>query len=259
MNPLVRHKILLIFSLTFTLLSCNGLFDGVYDRPIENENVTTSGRLYIDASDWEEWHYIDFDKISKLSINDSLYNPSSAWETYSIPTEAIDKSGDVHGIYTYWYDVYGAGITSYEYREFSQTLPQPEPENWTIAVHRNNVRTNGCGVSATNFHNISDLPTDDEFYSNLTYIYDEWNETDVWTIQDKMLLGLIGNQGIYINNEISKWLKVMLPPIPPSFTLNNQVFVFRTVDGLYGALQLENYQSSTGTKCCLTINYKYPL
>ncbi|MDE6714946.1 MAG: HmuY family protein, partial [Muribaculaceae bacterium] len=68
-----------------------------------------------------------------------------------------------------------------------------------------------------------------------------------------------GNQGILVNNVLSTWLKVNLPPIPPSFTLNNKVFIIKTPEGRFGAIQLENYQSSTGVKCCLTINYKYPL
>lgn len=33
----------------------------------------------------------------------------------------------------------------------------------------------------------------------------------------------------------------------------------RTPDGEYAALQLENYQNALGTKCHLTINYRYPL
>ena len=49
-----------------------------------------------------------------------------------------------------------------------------------------------------------------------------------------------------------------IPPMPPAFSLNNHVFILRLKDGTYAALQLENYQSSTGKKCWLTINYKYP-
>ncbi|MDE5550640.1 MAG: HmuY family protein, partial [Bacteroidaceae bacterium] len=49
-----------------------------------------------------------------------------------------------------------------------------------------------------------------------------------------------------------------IPPMPPTFKLNNHVFIVRFADDTYAAIQLENYQSPTGTKCCLTINYKYP-
>ena len=35
-------------------------------------------------------------------------------------------------------------------------------------------------------------------------------------------------------------------------------FTHNVDDGTYAALQLVNYQSNKGVKCCLTINYKYP-
>lgn len=259
MNLTSIYKSLSTICISAILTGCNGMFDWVYDQPNQNENITVSGKLYIDASDWEEWHYIDFDSISAKSIENPEYNPSSAWITMRVPVAPVENSENKAGIYTYWYDVYGAGITDYEFRSYQPTAVQPEPGSWTIAVHRNNVRTNNCTVAATEYHSINDLPDDKDYYKSLTYLSDEWNETDVWTIQDKMLLGLIGNQGIYINNTLSSWLSVMLPPIPPSFTLNNKVFIIKTPSGEYGAIQLENYQSSTGVKCCMTINYKYPL
>ena len=47
--------------------SCNGIFEGIYDKPSsENEygfiavdEGTRTGRIYIDATDYTEWHYID--------------------------------------------------------------------------------------------------------------------------------------------------------------------------------------------------------
>lgn len=74
-----------------------------------------------------------------------------------------------------------------------------------------------------------------------------------------MLLGLIGNQGIDINSTLSSWLTIDIPPMPPAFTLDSRVYILRLDDGSLAALQLENYQSNTGTKCCLTIKYRYPL
>ncbi|MDE6715271.1 MAG: HmuY family protein, partial [Muribaculaceae bacterium] len=163
----------------------------MYDKPIENENITTQGKLYIDATNWEQWHYIDFDSITERADKNPQYNPSSAWITMPVPVTPIVHADDGAGIYTYWYDVYGAGISDYEFRSYQPTSPQSEPESWTIAIHRNNIRTNGCSAAATDFTNINNLPTEKEFYQSLTYQPDDWNETDVWTIQDKMLLGLI--------------------------------------------------------------------
>ena len=125
-------------------------------------------------------------------------------------------------------------------------------------MHRNNVRTNGGAAYETSYTSMSDLPESSEAFADATFTPDEWNKLDVWTVQDQMLQGLIGNQGIEVNPVLSTWLKVDLPPVPPVFTLNNHVFIVRFPDHTCAAIQLENYQSPAGTKCCLTINYKYP-
>ena len=52
-----------------SLSACNGILDDIYDEPLakdENgygfifvDNKTNTGRIYIDATDYTEWHYID--------------------------------------------------------------------------------------------------------------------------------------------------------------------------------------------------------
>ena len=102
------------------------------------------------------------------------------------------------------------------------------------------------------------LPKQSSDFSGGDFKPDEWSETDVWVDQSRMLQSLVGNQGIKINKVLSSWLTVNIPPIPPDFTSNNHVFLIRFKDGHYAAVQLENYMNSEGTKCWLTINYKYP-
>ena len=242
------------------LTGCHGIFSGIYDEPADEDTpqVTAAGQLYIDASSWTQWHFIDLDEVVDSVRLDSLYNPSQAWVTYPIPLTAV--AGDTEdGIYTYWFDVFGQGLSNREFREFTPTAAQEEPEHWTFAVHRNNVMTNGCTVAATDYTDIDALPTGTDWLEGLQYTADHWNESDVWVIQDQMLLGLIGCQGIAVNETLSQWLKIDIPPMPPAFTLNSRVFVLRTPEGRHAALQLVNYQSATGTKCVLTINYRYPL
>lgn len=244
------------------LPSCHGIFDDVYDELPEEKVQTQLGQLYVDASDWGTWHYIDLKAVSDSTAMNPSFNPSSLWQHFDIPlTDIGTPAAESHapGIYTYWYDVFGQGISRYEYRSFFPTLPQSEPECWSFAVHRNNVRTNAGEVARTDFHSFDELPEGTEWIKSLTFARDEWNETDVWTIQERMLLGLIGNQGIEINNTLSSWLTINIPPMPPAFTHSDNVFILRLADGSLAALQLEDYQSSTGTKCCLTINYMYPL
>ena len=250
------------------LSACTGLFSGIYDEPdsgsssntelhTDNHHTIISGTIYIDASSWTDWYYVDLRALADSAAAGATTAPSL--RTYPIPTSPIEQGDGHSGIYTYWYDVFGKGITVNEFRTYQATAPQQEPEQWTFAVHRNNARTNGGAVYETAYTSISELNMNREALGKLTYIADEWSENKVWTTQDQMLNSLIGSQGIRINHVLSSWLQVDLPPIPPSFTLNNHVFILRLSDGTYAALQLENYQNPAGKKCCLTINYQYPL
>jgi hypothetical protein len=253
---------------TLLLTACEGLFSGLYDNDKLTEQeqemaAAAAGRLYVDASDWEKWYYLDIqelrDSVNALKEKDSTAVYTYRWKEYDIPMERTEASDTPTGIYTYWYDVFGAGISVNERRDFYPTIEQPMPERWSIAVHRNNVRTNGASVYETGYTSIADLPGGKDAFTDCTFIEDQWSEKDVWVVQGQMLSGLIGNQGIKINPVLSQWLLVSIPPMPPQFTLNNHVFILRLNDGTYAALQLENYLNSAGKKCCLTINYKYPL
>ena len=260
----VRSNILYIVPSVLLFASCHGVLDELYDTPTESIDIR-EGQLYVDASSWLDWYYIDFNIANH---NAAEGGTSSAFVKYAIPTEELSTPDSqpstlnpqlsTPGIYTYWYDVFGAGLSNYDFRGFKPTTVQPEPETWHIAVHRNNVRTNGGAVYETSYTSMSDLPESSEAFVDKTFTPDEWNQLDVWTIQAQMLQGLIGNQGIKVNPVLSSWLKVDIPPVPPIFTLNNHVFIIKFDDSTFAAIQLENYQSPAGTKCCLTINYKYP-
>ena len=251
----MRHKFLTLSTLTLLLSSlsaCHGILDDIYDDP-SNDVTLKEGQLYVDASSWTEWYYID------------LLDTNKEWVSMSIPTEKLPTLNSQPsalnpqpGIYTYWYDVFGAGLSNHEFQSFTPTAEQPEPEKWHISVHRNNVRTNGGAAYETSYTSMSELPESSEAFADATFTPDTWNELDVWTIREQMLQGFVGNQGIRVNPVLSSWLKLEIPPVPPAFTLNNHVFIVRFDDGTYAAIQLENYQNAAGVKCCLTINYKYP-
>lgn len=250
-----------ILTASMALTGCSGILSDVYDDPPAEDEVklTQAGTLYIDASNWTEWHYIDLAEIADATAADPDFNPSSAWVTLPVEMEQTDDTSVRTGIYTNWYDVFGQGISRWEPRDFYPTPAQPAPEHWSLAVHRNNFRTNGAEVAMTAYEDIDEMPMTLDYVKSLPFRADEWNTSDVWVVQDQMLLGLIGCQGIEINPTLSDWLHVDIPPIPPAFTLNPKVMVMRLSDGTYAALQLENYLSASGTKCCMTINYKYPL
>ena len=118
------------------LTACNGILDDIYDEPA----TPAAGDIYIDASDWTQWHYIDLHALKEAT--DKGEKPEQVYTTYDIPLEKTDSyDEDKTGIYTYWYDVFGEGISNNEFRESYPTIRQPEPKRWDLAFHRNNVRT----------------------------------------------------------------------------------------------------------------------
>jgi hypothetical protein len=74
-----------------------------------------------------------------------------------------------------------------------------------------------------------------------------------------MLQGIVGNQRIKINDVLGNWLRLEIPPMPPAFTHNSNVFIVRLADGTYAAIRLKSYIGTSNRKCQLTIEYKYPI
>lgn len=72
-----------------SLSACNGIFESVYDEPLPDENCeygfiiadskTGVGRIYIDATDYTEWHYVDLHSknVETLSVG---AEPPSNWD-----------------------------------------------------------------------------------------------------------------------------------------------------------------------------------
>ncbi|EEX17867.1 hypothetical protein HMPREF0973_02169 [Prevotella veroralis F0319] len=244
-----------------TATACNGLFDGIYDDAPASPTIT-EGQLLVDATSWKDWYYVDFDSLQAyIEKKDTvgLLKAQSHFTPYHIPSSlSTGTSNGQTGIYTYWFDVFGKGIAVNEKRSFKVTDAQPKPPSWSLAFHRNNVRTNGGAVLETNYKSMSELPKSSIDFLGANFQTDEWSENEVWFDQSQMLLSLIGCQGITINKVLSSWLRLDIPPMPPAFTMKSNVYILRLKNGKYAALQLVNYMNTGGTKCWLTINYKYP-
>lgn len=234
------------------LTACNGVLDGLYD---EEPQQVVEGEIFVDASNWKNWYYIDFH-----ALHDSIVKGverDMTFPSYAIPTELTGEWDGESKMCTYWYDVFGEGLSNHEFRSSMQIDAQEEPAYWDIAIHRNNVRTNGGAVYETSVQSMEQIG-DKAAYENMAFTPDEWNETDVWVDQAQMFSGIIGNQRMKVNKVLSSWLTISLPPIPPAFSYNGNVFIVRFRDGTYAALRLADYRKG-GTNCRLTIEYKYPL
>lgn len=45
------------------LTACNGILGGIYDEPNDQVKVAP-GTLYVDASSWTDWYYVDLDSLA---------------------------------------------------------------------------------------------------------------------------------------------------------------------------------------------------
>ncbi|MDD7531057.1 MAG: HmuY family protein [Prevotellaceae bacterium] len=260
----MKNKLFAILSGGFLLLqvsSCEGILENIYDTP-SGITAVKEHRLVIDATSWGDWYYIDFDSLLMLAESKdtvALRKAQTSFLPYPVPKQAADATPDRKtGIYSYWFDVFGKGISVNEKRGFVPTAAQPEPASWSIAVHRNNVRTNGGAAIETQYTSFEELPANSAVFTGTDFREDEWSENEVWADESRMLSSIIGCQGIEINKVLSSWLRIEIPPMPPVFTLNRHVYVIRLRNGRHAAVQLENYMNEKGEKCWLTIKYKYP-
>lgn len=254
----MKKTILLLPLMLLLLTACEGAFDGVYDEP--QATTTKEGQLYIDATSWTTWNYVDLDSLATLKANGQTEELSRRQQTFysiAIPQEETEGT-DSCGIYTYWYDCFGQGLSVNHLDSYYHTDPQADPEHWSLAFHRNNVRTNGGEAVRTSYTSMDELPASSADFSGLPFEQDTWSENTVWVDQSRMLQCYVGNQGIKVNQVLSSWLTISLPSIPPTFTMDSHVYLVRFPNGKIAALQLENYMDSEGTKCYLTINYRYP-
>ena len=93
-------------------------------------------------------HYVSLPRLQRLAEEgdeDALLKAQSEFEKHPIPftlSEGSEWDGR-SGQYLYWFDVWGEGIQNNEFRQLTKTDAQQDPEEWSFAVHRNNVRTNG--------------------------------------------------------------------------------------------------------------------
>lgn len=82
-----------------SLSACNGIFEDIYDEPLAEErnefgfiivdDKTNTGRIYIDATDYTEWHYIDLlnkEVITKNVDEDAPVNWDFAVHRYDAKT-----------------------------------------------------------------------------------------------------------------------------------------------------------------------------
>ncbi len=243
----------LIIFIPLIFSSCEGMFEGIYDEPLLQENEekpqtvygftaydenTHKGTMYLNISDYDKWLYISF-KDRKF---DTIYIPQTL-------TQDWDGISGIH--YQY---VQGS---NFSLDSIVKTDTQKDPAHWDIALHRYEGKVNG-GAIQTNYSSLDELPPTSENFDNANYTTDEWIDTLVMTDISGMMNYYIGYQNIKCNKVLSNWLSMNISTPPPSYHPSNKVYILRLRNNTKVALRFDNYMSQNGTKGFATISFIYP-
>ncbi|MDO4462480.1 MAG: HmuY family protein [Bacteroidia bacterium] len=217
----IRTSLFAICSLCLTI-SCDGMFEGIYDDPIEEQqsefgfkNTTnipatesmlaySRGWLYVNTTDYLSWTYIDFDShnIAKVGV----------------------------------------------YEEYN--------DDWDIAIHRYEVKTNNAKVWKTEYSDFDDLLSLPSLPEG-EYLADEWSEDRVAIDLSGILDFDVKFLPTYVSNVID-WVDVIYPPYPPTYKSHDKIFLIELDNGKRIGIRLENYVNKNGVKAYLTLEYVYP-
>ena len=230
------------------LAGCNGMFDGIYDEPVHDEalqmgfNPTAQeGRytLILDARKYDEWIYLD---LHRLAI-----------KSHPIPA-TLTGEWDGRSVWAR-YNVQGSRYTLLEER---QVDTQAEPEQWDLALHHFDVRTNGGSVLQTGYTSIDALPQSTANFASEEFRPDEWTRHQCIVDFSGMFDYNIWYQASPVNLVLSDWVRMDFSTPPPKYEASRRVYLLRMQDGTVAALHMKSYMSEAGTKGILTIDVKYP-
>lgn len=250
---MIKYVLKFSISLLLTVLciSCDGLFEDIYDQaPTDTEFVQGFSRsesaankftLMVDARDYNTWYYIN---LSNLTI-----------QPMSIPDALGDDEWDGRSGWTYNV-VEGTKYTKYD---FVPTAAQKDAEDWDFAIHHFDIRTNGGAAAATDFSSLDGFGLSDAKAYEDRLVADVWSTTQVITDLTGMLGFRIGYQNSWVSMPLSSMVKMDFTTPPPTYSPSGKVCVLRLADGSYAAISLRNYMSPKGTKGFLTFDIIYPL
>lgn len=103
-----RLKLILAMLASLMFFSCNGILENIYDLPGTSENDKygfilgdgSQGRIYIDATGYQEWHYVDLK--NKVVITTSVDEPApDSWDFAIHRYDAKTNGGAVAELQTY--------------------------------------------------------------------------------------------------------------------------------------------------------------
>lgn len=205
-------KCAMILGAALSLSACEGLFEGIYDDPVEAQMEIKEGSFsQINATEYTNWVYIDLSGRKATTV------------------------------------------------EIGEGHESEIPEEWDIAIHRYDIKTNGGAAYQTTYTSINDLKDSGKLPDEDSFVKDEWTTEKIAIDMTGMMEGNIIYTEDYRNTVLSGWLNVDTSTMPPIYTMSDQVFLIRLKDDTYAAIRFTNYTNARGVKGYIDFDYLYPL
>ncbi|MCI6504395.1 MAG: HmuY family protein [Prevotella sp.] len=243
-----RRYIYIAILFASVLQGCNGAFDGLYDEALSDEEQqngfqsaedATRFTIRLDARSYEHWHYIN------------LHNRTV--ETLPIAT-TLTGEWDGRSQWTY-YNVHGSVYTE---QRSVKVDTQRDAEEWDLAIHHFDVKTNGGTALETVYSSLDDLPATSDAFKEADFTPDEWRTNQCIVDLTNMMSYNVWYTSSMVNTVLSRWVSMDFSSPPPVYSASQRVYLLRMKDGTCAALRLVDYMSDRGTKGFLTIDVKYP-
>ena len=241
-------RIFMVLFAVLLLQGCDGAFDGLYDEAVNDgeQQLGFSGRedgtrfqITLDARSYDHWYYIN--------LHDRTI------ETLPIAT-TLTGEWDGRSQWTY-YNVHGSTYTEQQVKKVDT---QRDADNWDIAIHHFDVKTNGGAALETSYSSIDELPATSDAFKEATFTPDEWRTNQCIVDLTNMMSYNVWYTSSMVNTVLSRWVTMDFSTPPPVYSASQRVYVLRMKDGTHAALRLVSYMSDRGTKGYLTIDVKYP-
>lgn len=229
-------------------ISCNGLFEGIYDKVPEeddsemevDENSNLLHIVNLNTTDYGAWIYLD---LHTKQFTDTIPMPTTLTGTW----DGRSGFGYKHGLNDWMSDI-----------SFVKTDTQPDAEHWDIAIHHFDIKTNGCAAYETEYSSLEQLPESSAAFVDAPFTEDEWTDHQVLYDLNGMLNFDIGYQQSYVNMVLTRWVTMEFSTPPPIYSVSDRVYIIRLKDSTYAAMKLINYMKPSGAKGYMTFDIIYP-
>ncbi|WP_288056257.1 HmuY family protein [Xylanibacter rodentium] len=194
----------------------------------------------------------------------SLLSVSSCDNIYDDLSE-IPSNNDKENCYT---NVDATSYTTWVYLNFadgSQTsLPYDNtadiPADWTIALHRYDIKTNSGSAFRTGYTSLDEVKTAAKtgmFPMPDASEFTRDEPSKITIDMSHMMDGYIDYADANINNVIGKWLNIDTSSMPPDYTMDSNVYLVRTKSDNVYAIRFTGYSNpyQSNTKGYISFEY----